>query len=356
MPREPVSGVDYNTHSDVQTCLNDIMNAVKGEEVRGSIHDAIALIDDRSVNLEQEVREEVADMVEPIVEDVVDNYVDVTDLAYTISDGTVTCNKTYAEIMEILSGSKHLTFYVSPSFTSAVYLCVGTIVPAYSSEEYLDVKLYYIDYDYGNVLHYCSITHFANRIRLNGDTATSIQAKLTAGSNITIDPITNTISATGGGGGSYSEGYGIDITNNTISADAVRCKLRIDQQGNVTSSIPGDILYALINETDSIYEGHTVVFDVSIANRGSFSNLQAEHNNMTQPAGIRLHFHEVTNGNSGYVIYEFTVVLPASGYTGTCTHSTIYIQPKLTAGTGISIDPTTNTISLDLPQAEGGGF
>jgi hypothetical protein len=351
MPREPVSGVDYNTHGDVQTCLNDIMNAVKGEEVRGSIHDAIALIDDRSVNLEQEIREEVSDIVEPIVEDVID----VTDLVYTIDNGTITCNKTYAEIMEILSGSKRLVFYVSPSFTSAVYLCIGTIVPAYSSVEYLDVKLYYIDYEYENVLHYCSITHFADRIRFNGDTATSIQAKLTAGANITIDPITNTISATGGGGGgSYSEGYGIDITNDTISADAVRCKLRVDTQGNVTSSISADILYALLNETDSIYEGHTVVFDVSIAGRGTFSNLQAEHNR-TQQGGIRLHFHEVTKvANGDHVIYEFAVVLPASGYTGTCANSTMTIQPKLTAGTGISIQ--NGVISLDLPQAEGGGF
>lgn len=46
---------------------------------------------------------------------------------------------------------------------------------------------------------------------------TTIQEKLTAGSNITISG--NVISATGGGGASYSAGSGIDITNNTISVD-----------------------------------------------------------------------------------------------------------------------------------------
>ena len=46
---------------------------------------------------------------------------------------------------------------------------------------------------------------------------TTIQEKLTAGQNITISG--NVISASGGGGASYSAGSGIDITNNTISVD-----------------------------------------------------------------------------------------------------------------------------------------
>ena len=185
---------DIHTHTDVQDALNTIAEAYKGEEVRGSIYDAIALIDTRSSAMEDVVGQHV----EPIVEDIVDDYIDVTDLVYTIDNSTIECNKSYEQITEILSNNKQLVFYVSPSFTSSVYLCTGTIAPAYSSEAYLDVKLYYIDYDYADVLHYCSITHFADRIRLNGDTATTIQAKLTAGTNIEIDPITNTISATGG--------------------------------------------------------------------------------------------------------------------------------------------------------------
>ena len=51
MPYDPT-----HVHADVATCLDDIARAVKGEEVRGSIYDAIELIDARSVQLETDAR------------------------------------------------------------------------------------------------------------------------------------------------------------------------------------------------------------------------------------------------------------------------------------------------------------
>lgn len=367
---------DINTHTDVQDALNAIMEAYKGEEVRGSIYDAIALIDTRSTAMEE--------IVGGNVDSIVETKIPTFDVTYVISGGVVTCNRTYEDIKtKIDSGKKPLFYIISPSASDPSILIRHACTVNFTEETYdggyfYRIHLYYIDANSSYLRVYRNrVLHYSARIHLDSSNEYSIPIGGGGGSytegdgiDITNDEISvklrssnpglaftndGELYATGSGGDSYTAGDGIDITNDTISADAVRCKLRIDQQGNVTSSISGDILYALINETASIYEGHTVVFDVSIANRGSFSNLQAEHNTI-QEGGIRLHFHEVTNTNSGYVIYEFAVVLPSSGYTGTCTHSTINIQPKLTAGTGISIDPTTNTISLDLPQAEGGGF
>lgn len=62
---------------------------------------------------------------------------------------------------------------------------------------------------------------------------TVVQQKLTAGTNITIDPVTNVISSTGGGGGSYTAGDGIDITNSEISVDCGK-GLKTDTQGKLT--------------------------------------------------------------------------------------------------------------------------
>lgn len=353
---------DINTHTDVQDALNTIMEAYKGEEVRGSIYDAIALIDTRSYAMEDIVGQNV----EPIVENIIGNYIDITDLVYTIDDGVVTCNKTYTEIIEILSGSKRLVFYVSPSFTSAVYLCIGTIAPAYSSEEYLDVKLYYIDYDYGNVLHYCSITHFADRIRLNGDTATSIQAKLTAGANITIDPITNIISATGGGG-SYSEGYGIDITNDEISV-----KLRSSNPGLAFTNdgelyatgsggsaesfvinindIPPAALY--INKTfneiiTQIGQDYGLI-RVFLNYKDGYFNRKVEgiishYESYGQEAHIQFRFN-ISNDKNNTIRYYLLELDNEFSLEDEYTQEN---QSKLTAGTGINI--TNNVISIDEP-------
>lgn len=62
-----MANTPINTHADVEACLQDILNAVKGEEVRGSIYDAIQLIDTRSVDLDRDIRNSVDSIVDSSV-------------------------------------------------------------------------------------------------------------------------------------------------------------------------------------------------------------------------------------------------------------------------------------------------
>lgn len=78
------------------------------------------------------------------------------------------------------------------------------------------------------------VTDKASRQELAEGLATK-QDKLTAGQNITIE--NNVISATGGGGGSYSAGQGISISGSTISA---RVGNGLGFQQNAITPVLGD--------------------------------------------------------------------------------------------------------------------
>lgn len=84
----------------------------------------------------------------------------------------------------------------------------GTEIGGYEAGEGIDII--------ENVIS-CTVdvTNKASKQELTDGLATK-QDKLTAGQNITIE--NNVISATGGGGGSYSPGPGISISGSTISA------------------------------------------------------------------------------------------------------------------------------------------
>lgn len=63
MPYINPNNTPIETHEDVEQCLQDILLAEKGEQVRGTIFDAIQLIDARSVALEQHINDEVGNIV-----------------------------------------------------------------------------------------------------------------------------------------------------------------------------------------------------------------------------------------------------------------------------------------------------
>lgn len=200
---------DLHTHADVQSALNEIAEAYKGEEVRGSIYDAIALIDTRSAAMEDTIGANITSMVEPIVDRKISTFI----LDYETSDGNVAqCNLTYEQLRTKLTGNLKAIVHVD----------------GYECDCYMDVHSDYIDVyatsdpmknnsDTRGTIYY-KFNHDNERVTVNYEQSTKkYQEKLTAGPNIIIND--NEISAVGGVNTIGIEYY-ID-TNSTYSRDEI---------------------------------------------------------------------------------------------------------------------------------------
>lgn len=344
---------DINTHTDVQDALNAIMEAYKGEEVRGSIYDAIALIDTRSTAMEE--------IVGGNVDSIVETKIPTFDATYVISGGVVTCNRTYEDIKtKIDSGKKPLFYIISPSASDPSILirhaCTATFTEeTYDGGYFYRIHLYYIDANSSYLRVYRNrVLHYSARIHLESSNEYSI-------------PI-------GGGGGSYTEGDGIDITNDEISV-----KLRSSNPGLAFTN-DGE-LYAtgsggsaesfVININDippaPLYINKT--FNEIITQIGQdyglirvflnyidgYFNRKVEgiishYESYGQEAHIQFRFN-VSNDKNNTIRYYLLELDNEFSLEDEYTQEN---QSKLTAGAGISIQ--NGVISLDLPQAEGGGF
>lgn len=346
---------DINTHTDVQDALNAIAEAYKGEEVRGSIYDAIALIDTRSSAMEE--------IVGGNVDNIVETKIPTFDVTYTIYGGVATCNRTYEDIKaKIDSGKKPLFYIITPSASDPSILIRHACTVNFTEETYdggyfYRIHLYYIDVASSYLRVYRNrVLHYSARIHLNSSDEYSI-------------PI-------GGGGGSYTEGDGIDINNDEISV-----KLRSSNPGlaftndgelyatgsggsysgsecisvynNVISLLYG---YGLTVEYDSLNDIYELVPDYTYVQQkldpGYGLDIRPGTGASPNPVisilpGVFMPYYDINQG-SGLVI-----VANANDSTSLEVDFTT-VQQKLTPGTGISIQ--NGVISLDLPQAEGGGF
>ena len=191
-----------------------------------------------------------------------------------------------------------------------------------------------------------------NNIQINGNVISATDTTYTAGANITIDA-NNVISTTGGGGGgtSYTAGNGIDISGTTISA-----KIKTSDSGLVLDSS------GLSVDTNVIQPLLTAGSNISI-NNGTISATDTTYSNGN---GLNLSsgtFSIKTYSNSGITVDSNGVSVDTStiqtkltaGSNITINNGTISAtDTTYTAGTGISI--TNGVISLNLAQAEGGGF
>lgn len=512
-------------HAEVEACLKDILNAVKGEEVRGSIYDAIQLIDQRSIALENEIRDSVEDIADEAVAKVINSF----DLIYTFdSYGGITCNRTFTDIGDIMfsAGGKSPTYYIIAPNENTPKAAIGETVLAMVTpgDEFYESYIYTITETglYSNIttINEYHIKHYQDRITFT-DKTFQVQPKLTPGNNITIDetdPEHPVINSTGGGGGSaesfvinindippaplyinktfneiitqigqdyglirvflnYKDGYfnrkvegiishyesygqeahiqfrfnisndknntiryylleldnefsledeytqenqakltdgdAIDITNNVISVspktnggitvdsngvsvDTSKIQAKLTPGTNITidNTDPANPVISSTGGGSSYTAG--VGIDIDSNNKISTFKIKIAHLNASGTPTINHTWAEISNAVEVYgsipcylyyshgsvmcdsvtgaytagntaIIIKFTCIygntIELRKYTlmsdGTFTmteRTTTNYQPKLTAGTGISIDPTTNTISLDLPQAEGGGF
>lgn len=346
---------DINTHTDVQDALNAIMEAYKGEEVRGSIYDAIALIDTRSTAMEE--------IVGGNVDSIVETKIPTFDATYVISGRVVTCNRTYEDIKtKIDSGKKPLFYIISPSASDPSILirhaCTATFTEeTYDGGYFYRIHLYYIDANSSYLRVYRNrVLHYSARIHLESSNEYSI-------------PI-------GGGGGSYTNGNGIDITNDEISVKLRSSNpgLAFDSNGNLYATGSGgsysgsecisvynnviSLLYGdgLTVEYDSLNDIYELVPDYTYVQQkldaGYGIAIRPGRGASTNPEisvlpGTFMPYYDINQG-SGLII-----VSNANDSTSLEVDFTT-VQSKLTAGAGISIQ--NGVISLDLPQAEGGGF
>jgi hypothetical protein len=102
-----MANTPINTHADVEACLQDILNAVKGEEVRGSIYDAIQLIDTRSKDLDRDIRNSVDSIVDSSVNSNINVPIHPIIMVRTTSLTTKviqSINVTYSDIRAVAGG------------------------------------------------------------------------------------------------------------------------------------------------------------------------------------------------------------------------------------------------------------
>ena len=350
MPYDPTK-----VHTDVAACLDDISNATKGEEVRGSIYDAIELIDVRTTRLAEEIQDEAREIVEEEAQSYIDASIDNVYLVFECSDisNVATCNKTASEIYQALENNKKIL--VAVNYGAETRYGGISISPFGNPQTSYAIDVYTIYNGYVETFVF--------------DFLADVQ-----------EQITYTYTRTrigGGGGGSYTDGDGIDITNNEISVKlrSTNPGLAFDNDGSLyaTGSGGSDYSVFIYHSSNQLYCNHRfsdIYNEVQTRQYPDFNVIIDYH---PSSPGVKYYHGQLTNCNVSAIRFRFDIS------TETTTHIVEYMlnsndelslyneyiqenQKKLSstnAGTGISItnDLQGNpVISLDLPQAEGGGF
>lgn len=300
-----------DVHSDVAACLQDILLAEKGEEVRGTIFDAIQLMDGRTTALKTWLNEKTEEYITEHFGQLIDETIGTIYLSFECQTGNniATCNMTAMEIYQALENDKKILTAVNfDSETRYGTICIspfGNPVTSYG----IDVYAIYNGYVETFVFDFLAgveeqITYTYERTRIGG-----------------------------GGGGSYTNGDGIDITNNEISVKlrSISPGLAFDSNGN---------LYATGGGGGSYTPGAGIDIDAN-----DEISVKLKH-----IAGINASMLDTDSNGELYI--DVSKLVAGLLYDGT-------FQKTLTPGTGISIADDAQghpVISLDLPQAEGGGF
>lgn len=274
---------DINTHTDVQDALNAIMEAYKGEEVRGSIYDAIALIDTRSNALEIDIRNQASDFIEEEADDIVHDFIGNLCVRFDLDNNTA--SKTPVNIQNELGNNRTILANVKYDgvYRYGMTCKVNIVGPELNNM---------------HVIAFAPLSDGSN-IEIFDIAFGAPQSGIIVSYNRTLVPIS------GGGGGSYTEGDGIDINNDEISV-----KLR--------SSNPG---LAFTNDGELYATG----------SGGSYSGSEciSVYNNVISLLygyGLTVEYDSLND------IYELV-----PDYT--------YVQQKLDAGIGIAIRPGTGASS-----------
>ena len=194
-------------HSDVASCLDEMARAVKGEEVRGSIYDAIELIDARSVQLETDARATMQTTANETMAAYCPQFILYEEEHIGV------CNIGANVLYRAISEKTPIIPYIYISMT-----------PSTAEQNIFNNRIYSI------TSHVSLIQNrpIINSYEVNSDASELICYTITFDSSIsnTVTWAKTTVPISGGGGGSYTEGDGIDINNDEISV-----KLRSSNPG-----------------------------------------------------------------------------------------------------------------------------
>ena len=346
-----------DVHSDVAACLQDILLAEKGEEVRGTIFDAIQLMDGRTTALQTWLNKNTEKYITDHFGQLIDETIGTIYLSFECQtgDNIATCNMTAFEISQAMIAGKKIL--ASVHYSGPTRYGLMTLHPAGSTDSSYNVTIRSI---YNNNVEKFSFTFHCDEPE----------------EYITYSY--ETVAIGGGGGGSYTNGDGIDITNDEISVKlrSTDPGLAFDSNGNLYAtggSGGSDFSVFIYHSSSQLYCNHyysDIYNEVQSRQYPDFNIIVDYH--PSSPA-VKYYHGQITSCNSSAIRFRFDIS------TETTTHIVEYVlnsndelsldndyiqenQKKLSstnAGTGISItnDAQGNpVISLDLPQAEGGGF
>lgn len=130
------------------------------------------------------------------------------------------------------------------------------------------------------------------------------------GSTVTTSLSTETSSGGGGGGATYTEGYGINISNNTISADVGPDELEAVQQSVATANLnASNAITAASNATNAATDAANAA--------SSATNAAATAQQTADGKADAVHTHAAADTTSGVFDLDRIPTIPASKLSGT---------------------------------------
>ena len=357
--------------ANIQTYLDDIEQAQKGEEVRWSIYHAIEAINNENITLNNNIRHSVENMMD-------------SEIDSRIDENTVKFYHSYDDF-----GDDYVHITSSP--TQAFLMQSDSMVLWWDVDTYNGyLKLL------AKRLPNDSTAHIGYLYFLRTYDNKIVEVVIPQDATSGVYQYNEISIGSGGGGTTYSEGYGIDINANVISVDTdvIQDKLIVGDNIDITNGIISatdttyeagnniDITNGVISAESSylfevtyVYSNSTWtcnrhILDLFRAIRDGSNRILSMYidqgNGKTQVYGR----YNVTANTYAYSAIAYDLFVFANNtltsYTIVhsltsgeedpiqCTVNTMSYQPMLTAGTGIDI--TNGVISIDLANAEDNSF
>lgn len=315
--------------ANINEDLQKIMDAVKGEEVRESIHNAIKDINDQT--------ESILATVEAEVEDIVDEAIDNTALLFTYNP------RTYGDSdIHLANAMTYADIFAKPLINLQWVVYAGTTALCNASFECFGKR------EAGNVTQNLGHLYFNNTY-----TGSIIDVAIPNGGENMYDTFSYTEISTGGGGTTYTAGDNIDIINNVISADIVEQLVTFSMSPTGSTPAYSVTCNKSFSDISALVTAHKFKAVLEVV----FNNGITRYLPLTQykfGGGTTYKFYFEYEEDSTITSYIITKDYTQQTDVYTYEIVTTTYQAPLTPGTGIDI--TNNVISIDLQNAEDNSF
>lgn len=327
--------------ANIDEDLQKIKNAVKGAEVRDSIHDAIRDINDQTENILSDVQTQVSGIVDDAINDNVllfkyDPGFFVDEDIHT--DNSITWDEIAIKPLTYIQIQWHITDERSLTVFNSTYDCIGITVSAEESVGYLYfnntytgtiIKVTIPITGSNDVFSFTEITQSGLQpgtgINISNNTVsvdtTEIQEKLIAGTGITI--VGNTISSTGGGTSD------IVTVVYTFNFSTEECTCDTSYNDILTAYNNGKTIIPLLKQDSVDYVVYPGVFTY-ISN---MIELEFSIVSRSSTGGVQLNYISITHIYDDVELADSIQAARLQGY-----------GEKYTEGTGIDI--TNNVIGI----------